>query len=354
MSGRISDCVVVITGATSGIGLATAEAFGRKQAKVVLAAQRTQTLEQVARHCQDNGGQALMVPTDVSDEQAVGRLARQAVDTFGRIDAWVNNATVTLPRSFEEAPGRDMRRLLETNLFGYVHGARQALRAFRAQRRGVLINIASIGSGDALPYASGYVASKAAIRELGDCLRKELSFDPPHEIHVCTLLPAACDSPQLAWAGGPPGDELALEPVDPPELVAQAVLGLVRRPRPERILGHGARQSSRIGALAPALLARMGTRAIDRDQLWGTGPASPRRVPLMQARHHTNGNRPIKGVGPAMATSLAAGAPMLLWWLLRGRASERAGILELGSVAALGAGAWRWAAKRNWYPWLRH
>ena len=114
----IWDSVVVITGASSGIGRATALAFARRGATVVVAARREQPLHAVARECAEVGGRALVVPTDVRDERAVQRLAREAVEGFGGIDVWVNNAAVTLFARFDEAPPEDYRQVIETNLFG--------------------------------------------------------------------------------------------------------------------------------------------------------------------------------------------------------------------------------------------
>jgi NAD(P)-dependent dehydrogenase (short-subunit alcohol dehydrogenase family) len=122
--------VVVVTDASSGIGRATARLFAEHGARVVLAARREQSLREVAGECEELGGPPLVVPTDVTDEEAVRELARRYVEAFGRIDVWVNNASVMVYGRFEEVPAEVYRRVIETNLFGQIHGARAALPQF--------------------------------------------------------------------------------------------------------------------------------------------------------------------------------------------------------------------------------
>jgi NAD(P)-dependent dehydrogenase (short-subunit alcohol dehydrogenase family) len=158
-------------------------------AQVVLAARRAVALEDLARHCQAAGGQALAVPTDMTDEAAVAELAHRAVERFGRIDIWVNNAGVYLLGSLEATPSEAFRRVLETNFFGYVHGARAVLPRFREQGHGVLINNASVYSHLAAPWLTAYVSSKFAVRGFSErSARSSLSC------RMCTSAP--CHHPR--------------------------------------------------------------------------------------------------------------------------------------------------------------
>jgi NAD(P)-dependent dehydrogenase (short-subunit alcohol dehydrogenase family) len=188
---REIDDSVVVTGASSGIGRATARLFAKHGARVVLAARSEQSLREVAGECEEVGGQALVVPTDVTDEEAVRELARQSVEVFGRIDVWVNNAGVMVYGPFEDVPTDVFRRVIETNLFGQIHGARAALSRFREQGGGVLINMSSEWGRLTSPHVSAYVTSKFAIRAFSECLRQELAGE--EDTHVVTILPQSVE-----------------------------------------------------------------------------------------------------------------------------------------------------------------
>ena len=173
MARQITGKVVVITGASSGIGRATALAFARQGANLVLAARDDESLRQVAAECETVGAPAIVVPTDVRDEQAVNELARRAVEAFDGIDVWVNNAAVYMLGRFENVPPESFRELYETNVFGTVNGCRAAIPYLR-QSKGVLINVASMAATMGIPYGSAYNSSKWAVRGFADCLREEL------------------------------------------------------------------------------------------------------------------------------------------------------------------------------------
>ena len=212
MPRKLRDSVVVITGASSGIGRAAARRMAEHGATVVLAARGRQPLEEVAAECQQAGGRALVVPTEVTQQEAVERLAAVALEEFGRINVWVNNAAVTLFGRIEDAPMETYRQVIETNVFGSVYGARAAIRCFREQRSGILIQTSSVYGTVGGPYLSAYVMSKFAIRGLSECLRQEVR-DVRH-IHVCTVLPASIDTPLFQHAANYSGRAVkALTPI---------------------------------------------------------------------------------------------------------------------------------------------
>jgi len=245
----LADSVVVVTGASSGIGRASALAFAERGARVVVAARREEALRGLASEC----GDALAVPTDVTDEAAVQELARRAVETYGRIDVWFNNAGVYLLGRFEDTPPEAFRQVVETNFFGAVHGARAALPRFRSQGNGTLINTASILGRVAGPYLSAYSASKFAIRGLTGALRQELRG--AGDIHACAVLPAPIDTPLFRHTANYTGRAVKPpRPVYDADQVARAVVSLAERPRKEVIVGG----SGRMLAVQQRLSLRLG------------------------------------------------------------------------------------------------
>jgi NAD(P)-dependent dehydrogenase (short-subunit alcohol dehydrogenase family) len=172
---ELADKVVVVTGASSGIGRATAEAFARERCRVVLAARREERLNEVARRIEEGGGQALVVPTDVGHREQVERLVERAVERFGRVDVMVNNAGWGYYATVEETDEDDMRRLWQVNFMGTFYGVQAALAAMRRQGAGHIINVSSVVGRRGYPYHGAYAATKFAIIGLTESLRPELA-----------------------------------------------------------------------------------------------------------------------------------------------------------------------------------
>ncbi|WP_346538378.1 SDR family oxidoreductase [Micromonospora sp. DPT] len=270
----LSDAVVVVTGASSGIGTATAYALARRSADIVLAARSEPALEDVARRCRELGGRALAVPTDVTDPVAVEELAARAAAEYGRIDGWVNNAAVSAVGLFDEIPVSEFRRVLEVNLLGAAYGIRAALPWLSLSGGGVVVNNASVLAEVAMPYQSAYNATKHGIRGLADTVRQELRVTGRGNISICTVLPATIDTPFFRHAGNHTGRELVPPPpVYPPEMVAETIVRLLRRPRREAYAGGAARLIGLQWRLAPALAERALGWYAHRTQFGPSGAA---------------------------------------------------------------------------------
>ena len=239
----LHDKVVVITGASSGIGRATTLEFAAEGANVVLAGRDAGALKEAEAEAQQAGAKTLISIADVTDENAVEKLADQAEETFGHIDIWVNNAGVGLFAKFEDTPAGDYKRIMDTNFFGYVNGARSALKRFKAQGFGTLINVDSVESISPRPYNSAYSAAKHAVRALTSSLRMELALDGAKNITVSSVLPASVDTPFYAHAANYTGQTLhGSETATDPAEVARAITRLAKKPQREVIL-RGARRS---------------------------------------------------------------------------------------------------------------
>jgi short-subunit dehydrogenase len=247
---KVEDQTIVVTGATSGIGLATARMAAERGARVVMSARNEADLRRECDEIRKQGGRATFVAADVADPAAVDRVAEAAIREYGGFDTWVNNAGVSIYGKLTETPLEDKRRLFDTNFWGVVHGCRAAARHLR-HRGGAIINIGSIVSDRAIPLQGIYSASKHAVQGYTDALRMELEHDEV-PISVTLVKPSAINTPFVEHARNymEASPELP-PPVYAPEVVAEAILRCAEKRVREVTVGAGGRLMSVVGMVAP-------------------------------------------------------------------------------------------------------
>jgi short-subunit dehydrogenase len=279
---KLDEQVIVITGASSGIGLVTARMAARRGAKVVLAARSEGALRQLRDEIRDAGGEAVYVVADVGDEQDVRRVAKAAFENFGGFDTWVNNAGVSIYGRVLDVSMEDHRRLFETNYWGLVHGSRVAAEHLKG-RGGAIINVGSSLSDRAIPLQGTYCASKHAVKGYTDALRMELEeADAP--VSVTLIKPSAIDTPYKDHAK----NYLAVEPENPPpvyapETVAEAILYSAEHPERDVFVGAGGKALSVSGGYAPRVTDKVMEAALFDIQQTDKPSGEDRRDGLFQA-----------------------------------------------------------------------
>jgi NAD(P)-dependent dehydrogenase (short-subunit alcohol dehydrogenase family) len=264
--------VVVVTGGSSGIGLATARLLARRGARLVLAARGAERLAEAAAACTALGAEVLTVPTDVTDPDQVERLADAAVERFGRIDGWANVAGTSLWGRFEDIPLTTHRRLIEVDLLGVLHGCAAAVPRMLAQGGpAVIVNVGSIAGRVPTPWATSYTAAKHGVAGLTEALRHELAVRS--QITVCAVHPPFVDTPTARASGNRTGRSLRpVPPVISPERVAQHVAGLLTTPR--RSVRPGLQNVlAATYLLAPDRVGRLTARVLGRYLLRAGRPA---------------------------------------------------------------------------------
>ncbi|GAA1578404.1 SDR family oxidoreductase [Kribbella sancticallisti] len=274
--------VVVVTGASSGIGLASAREFARQGARMVLAARAMDSLAKAEELCTAEGAEVLVVPTDVAEAGQVDALMEAAERRFGRIDVVVHSAAVLAYGRFEDVPAEIFDQVVTVNVSGTANVGRSALRAFRRQGSGTLIVVGSLLGKIATPYLSSYVASKWAIHGLTRSWQIEARSEPG--IEVALVWPGSVNTPAYSqaanytgWIGRPP------PPVDPPDKVARRIARVADRPAratsvgvANRLMVFGYRRAPAAFDVLVTPLMRAG--ALSRDEI------SPHPGNVMDAR----------------------------------------------------------------------
>ncbi len=248
----------IITGASSGIGRATALAFARKGYAVVVASRRAEKLVELADECGRLGADALAVPTDVSREEQVRALVDACVEKFGRVDVMVNNAGYGLHARVDETTAEQMRQIFETNFFGVFYGCRAVAPVMVAQGSGHIFNVSSVIGKRGSPFNGAYSATKFAICGLTDAMRVEML---DHNVHVTAVCPGTTDTPFFESGQGPSAQDRRglsrLAGMMKPQVVARRIVATVGRRRAELVFSAGGKLLTLIAALSPRLADRM-------------------------------------------------------------------------------------------------
>ena len=269
----MSSRVVVITGATAGVGRATAHAFARRGWRVALVARGHTGLDATQREVAALGGTALALVADVADEHTVDRAADTVAATWGGIDVWINNAMATVYGPFVDVPPEDFRRATDVTYLGAVWGTRAALRHMRVRDRGVIVQIGSALAYRSIPLQAAYCGAKSALRGYTDAVRCELLHDRSH-IHLTSVHLSAFNTPQFEW-----GRSLLSAPPRPmgkvfqPEVAAEAIYWASQQRRREVWVGVPAVQAILGTRMIPGLLDRLlARRGYTGQQGPGTRP----------------------------------------------------------------------------------
>lgn len=237
---ELANKIVVVTGASAGVGRATAVEFARQGATVALLARGKAGLEGARAEVEAAGGKAWVQTLDVADADAVDAAAERIEAELGPIDIWVNNAMVTVLSPISQMTAEEFRRVTEVTYLGTVHGTLAALRHMRPRNRGVIVQVGSALAYRAIPLQSAYCAAKFACRGFTDSLRVELQHDDS-AVHVTSVHLAAFNTPQFDWARNRmPRRPQPVPPVFQPELAARAIVWASQQKRREVNVGFPA------------------------------------------------------------------------------------------------------------------
>ena len=334
----LSEQTIVITGASSGIGLTTARMAAKAGAKVVLVARSEDALKQLADEINAADGRAIYIVADVGDPDEVQRVSELALETFGGFDTWVNDAGVGIWGKVTETSLADMHRLFDTNFWGVVYGSLEAVKVLR-QRGGALINVGSAVSDRVVHMQGVYSSSKHAVKGFTDAIRMELEADDA-PVSVTLIKPGAINTPFPEHARNYMSEEPGLPPpVYAPETVAKAILHCAQVPTRDLFVGSGGKSLSSLGYHAP----RLGDKLMESDAFVAMNKSKePRQRPFSDSGLEHPANRlsergNYKGhtkevslytqakTNPWIAGAVVAGAGLVaaaLWWEGQNKGSE--------------------------------
>lgn len=282
----LAEQVIVITGATSGIGLCAARMAAKRGARVVIASRNEEALRRLTAEINNSGGQAVYVRADVGDEGDIKKIAAEALNKFGTFDTWVNNAAGSIYGKLEDVPVEDFRRLFETNFWGVVHGSLVAAHNLKTTG-GALINVGSTLSDRAIPLQGMYCASKHAVKGFTDALRVELESENA-PVSVTLVKPAAIDTPYIEHAP----NYLDTEPQNPPpvyspDAVAETILYCAEHPVRDVFIGAAAKAHEMAGHYTPRLFDYL----MEATYLGQTRTGEPAQAKPLQSLHESRDTR---------------------------------------------------------------
>lgn len=250
----ISQQVVVVVGASSGIGRETALKFAQRGAKVVVSARSQQGLDSLVDEIRNFTGEATAIVADVTNFNQVKAIADKAVEQYGRIDTWVHNAAVEIYASFEQTTPEEFQRLIDVNLMGQVYGAMVALPHLKREGRGALIHVSSIEARRSLPLQSAYAAAKHGIDGFLEALRVELQHEKL-PISVTNVMPASINTPLFDKARTKLGVKpQGVPPIYQPSLVSNAILKVAEQPKRDVVVGGAGKMILLAQRLSPSLV----------------------------------------------------------------------------------------------------
>jgi NADP-dependent 3-hydroxy acid dehydrogenase YdfG len=263
--------VVVVTGASGGVGRAIAHAFAKRGARVGLLARGSQGLDAAAQEVESLGGEALAVPTDVADHEQVESAAAAVEERFGEIDIWVNDAMSTVFARFADTEPQEFKRATEVTYLGAVYGTMAALRRMRARDRGMIVQVGSALAYRSIPLQAAYCGAKFAMRGFTDSIRCELLHDKSNVRITMVQLPGV-NTTQFSWCRSKlPDHPMPVPPIYQPEIPAEAVYWAAHGRRRELWVGYSAVQAILGSRLAPGFLLDryLATKAFSGQQVQG-------------------------------------------------------------------------------------